>query len=182
MMALTTGVTLWVLAHAFKRLAPSLRSSMGQRGKALVTGLLVLAIILMVQGYRNAEPTILWSLPSWAVHLNNLLMVSAVLLFGMSATTGRLRGKLRHPMLWSVVVWSIAHLLVNGDLASLILFGGMGVWALLQMQLINQSETWDRPAPGDAKKDALLVVITLVAFGIMTGAHIALGVWPFGGQ
>lgn len=116
------------------------------------------------------------------VHINNLLMLVAVFVFGMSATTGRLRGKMRHPQLTSVKIWAVAHLLVNGDLASIILFGGMLAWAVLEVILINKAvPVWDRPQPGEAKKDVVLVVITFVMFGLMTGVHAWLGVWPFPG-
>jgi uncharacterized membrane protein len=99
----------------------------------------------------------------------------------MSATKGRLRGAMRHPQLTAVKVWAVAHLLVNGDLASLILFGGLLVWAVLEVVMINRSEAWVRPAPGEAKKDILLVVITIVMFLAITFVHNWLGVWPFPG-
>ena len=181
MILLTRGVILWAVAHYFKRLAPDARAAMGKRGKGLVAVALVISLLMMIFGYRGAEFIHVWSPPSWTVHLNNLMMLIAVLLYGMSATTGRLRGKMRHPQLTAVKVWAVAHLLVNGDLASIILFGGMLVWAVGSVILINRSEVWVRPAPGEAKKDILLVVITLVTFGLMTAIHAWLGVWPFPG-
>jgi uncharacterized membrane protein len=99
----------------------------------------------------------------------------------MSATTGRLRGKMRHPQLTAVKIWAVAHLLVNGDLSSIILFGGLLAWAVGSVILINRAGPWVRPQPGDAKKDILLVVITLVLFAVMTAIHAWLGVWPFPG-
>jgi uncharacterized membrane protein len=108
-------------------------------------------------------------------------MLVAFFVFGMSATTGRLRGYLRHPMLISVKIWAIAHLLVNGDLAAIILFGGMLAWAVGSVILINKAEPeWVRPEPGQKSKDILLVVITFVTFTIAVAIHIALGVNPFG--
>ena len=181
MILLTLGVILWAVAHYFKRLAPNARAAMGNRGKGLVAVALVISLLMMIFGYRGAEFIHVWSPPSWTVHLNNLMMLIAVFLYGMSATTGRLRGKMRHPQLTAVKVWAVAHLLVNGDLASIILFGGMLVWAVGSVILINRSEVWVRPAPGEAKKDILLVVITLVTFGLMTAIHAWLGVWPFPG-
>ena len=181
MILLTLGVILWAVAHYFKRLAPDARAAMGNRGKGLVAVALVISLLMMIFGYRGAEFIHVWSPPSWTVHLNNLMMLIAVLLYGMSATTGRLRGKMRHPQLTAVKVWAVAHLLVNGDLASIILFGGMLAWAVGSVILINRSEVWVRPAPGEAKKDILLVVITLVTFGLMTAIHAWLGVWPFPG-
>ena len=83
-------------------------------------------------------------------------------------------------MLTSVVVWGVAHLLVNSDAASLVLFGGMTLWALVEMALINRAE----PAPerykgGSLAGDIRLVVISLVVFGAIAGVHIWLGYNPF---
>ncbi len=181
MILLTLGVILWAVAHYFKRLAPDARAQMGNKGKGLVALAIVASLLMMIFGYRGAEFIHIWSPPSWTVHLNNLLMLIAVFVYGMSATTGRLRGKMRHPQLTAVKIWAVAHLLVNGDLASIILFGGLLAWAVGSVILINRSEVWVRPKPGSAKKDVLLVVITLVLFGVMTAIHAWLGVWPFPG-
>jgi uncharacterized membrane protein len=181
MTLLTLGVILWAAAHFFKRLAPGVRGPMGDKGKGLVAVAIVISLLMMIFGYRGAEFIHVWAPPAWTVHLNNLMMLIAVFVYGMSATKGRLRGKMRHPQLTAVKIWAVAHLLVNGDLASIILFGGMLAWAVASVILINRSEVWVRPAPGEAKKDILLVVITLVLFGVMTGIHAWLGVSPFPG-
>lgn len=181
MTLLILGLILWAGAHYFKRLMPERRAALGDAGKGVVAVALVISIVLMVIGYRSAEFIPVWTPPSYFVHINNLLMLIAFFVFGMSATTGRLRGKMRHAQLTAVKIWAVAHLLVNGDLASIILFGGMLAWAVSEVILINRSEEWVRPEPGEAKKDILLVVITLVAFSIVAGIHIWLGVNPFGG-
>lgn len=181
MILLTLGVILWAAAHYFKRLAPDARAQMGNTGKAVIAVALVASLLMMIFGYRAAEFIPVWTPPSWTVHLNNVLMLIAVFVYGMSATTGRLRGKMRHPQLTAVKIWAVAHLLVNGDVASIILFGGMLAWAVGSVILINRAGPWVRPAPGAAKKDILLVVITLVLFGVMTAIHAWLGVSPFPG-
>ena len=104
-----------------------------------------------------------------------------VTLFVGSNAGGRIATRMRHPQLIAVKTWAVAHLLVNGDLASILLFGTMLAWAVGSVVLINRAGPWDRPAPGDAKKDKLLVIITLVMFAVMVGVHIWLGVWPFPG-
>lgn len=181
MTLLILGLILWSGAHYFKRLAPGLREPMGDKGMALVAVGVLGSLVLMVLGYRQAEVIPIWYPPTWTVHLNNLLMVIAIFVYGMSATTGRLRGKMRHPQLTAVKIWAVAHLLVNGDLASIVLFGGMLAWAVGSVILINRSSPWVRPEPGPAKKDIVLVVITVVMFVVITGIHAWLGVWPFPG-
>lgn len=177
---LMAGVALWTVAHLFKRLAPVPRAKLGNAGKGLVAVVLILSLVLMVKGYRAAEVVNLYYPPGWAVHVNNLLMLVAVMLFGMSATKGQLRGKLRHPMLTGVMVWAFAHLLVNGDLASIMLFGGLGAWAITEMFVINATEAgWNRPEPGSLKGDAGNLIITVILFAIITGIHVWAGRNPF---
>jgi uncharacterized membrane protein len=181
MLLIILGLILWIAPHYWKRIAPDHRANFGDKGKLVVTVLSFVSIALMVLGYRSADFIAVWNPPGFFQHINNLMMLGAFFLIGMSATTGRLRGKMRHPMLLGVKVWAIAHLLVNGDLASIVLFGGMLAWAVGSVVLINRRvPVWDRPAPGPASKDILLIVITLVTFAIAAGIHIALGVNPFG--
>ncbi|WP_300550990.1 NnrU family protein [Roseovarius sp.] len=181
MFYLILGLALWVAAHLFKRMAPGLRAQMGNGGKAVVAVGVLAGLGLMILGYKQAEFVNLWYPPTWAVHLNNLLMLVAVFVYGMSATTGRLRGRMRHPQLTAVKIWAVAHLLVNGDLASVALFGGLLIWAVLEVIVINRSQDWVRPEPGPAKKDVVLVIITLVMFAVIAGIHMWLGVRPFPG-
>jgi len=179
---LVLGLLLWTAAHFFKRVAPERRAAMGDAGRGVVTVLILVSVGLMIWGYRGSEFIYVWAPPSFLTHVNNLLMLVAIFVFGMSATTGRLRGKMRHPQLTAVKIWAVAHLLVNGDLASIILFGGMLAWAVAEVVLINKAvPVWDRPQPGEAKKDIVLVVITLVVYIVVSLIHIWLGVSPFGG-
>ena len=181
MLLIILGLIVWTAAHYWKRLAPEHRAGFDDKGKLVVTVASFAAIALMILGYRSAEFINVWNPPAFFQHINNLLMLGAFFLIGMSATTGRLRGKMRHPMLAGVKVWAVAHLLVNGDLASIILFGGMLAWAVGSVILINRAEpVWDRPAPGAASKDILLIMITLVTFSIAAAIHIWVGPNPFG--
>lgn len=178
---LIPGLILWTAAHLFKRVAPDLRARMGNAGKGLAAAGILAGLVLMILGYQRADFVNIWFPPAWTVHLNNLLMLLAIFVYGMSATTGRLRGAMRHPQLTAVKIWAVAHLLANGDLASIILFGGLLAWAVLEVIVINRSEGWVRPAPGSAKKDLLLVAITVVAYLAIGFIHNWLGVWPFPG-
>lgn len=180
MQILILGLVLWTAAHLFRRIAPGARARLGEGpGKMLVTVLSLAAIILMVIGYRRAgtEPVYV-PLPGMG-HLNNLLMLVALFLFGVSHSKGRTKAMLRHPMLLSVIVWAVAHLLVNGDLASIVLFGWLAVWAALSMLLINLREEWRRPAPGPLRSDAIAVAVAVVLYGVIAGIHIWLGYNPF---
>lgn len=186
MVILGSGLLLWVAAHMFKRVMPGLRTElterMGNASKGIFAGLILGSVALMVIGYRGADFVPVYDPPVWGGHLNNLLMLGAVVLFGMSSTSGRLRGRLRHPMLLGVATWAVAHLVANGDAASVLLFGGLLAWAVAQIALINvQDPEWVRPAPGTARGDVKLIVISLVVYGVIAAVHTWLGVRPFGG-
>ena len=181
MTLLVMGNILWVIAHSFKRVLPNLRNSLGNAGKGAVAVSLIFALVLIITGYRSAEYVVVWTPPNFLVHINNILMVTAIFVFALGHTRGRFRGRLRHPMLASVKIWAVAHLLVNGDLASLILFGSMLAWAALAVILINRSETRIAPKPGTAKRDIVLVFMVVFIFLLISAFHWFFGVWPFPG-
>lgn len=182
MIWLILGLILWTGAHYFKRFAPERRAAMGNAGRGVVTVAILASVVLMVVGYRAAAVTPLWDFGKGAISVNNLLMIMAVPLMGLGSSKSRLRGKLRHPMLTGFLLWVVAHLLVNGDLASLIMFGGLGLWAIGSIILINRAEPMPAPfTQGSAKGDIRLAVIGLVLFAIISAIHTWLGYWPFPG-
>lgn len=187
MTLLVLGLALFIAGHVARRLNPAawdaLIARFGRSGaRAVMAAVVGAGLILIITGYRAAPFTPVYDPPGWALHLNNLLMLAAVGIFGMSMPKGRSRAWLRHPMLTAVAVWAAAHLLVNGDLASLVLFGALGLWALGSMPLVSAAEgPWQRPAPGPVSGDIRLVVITLVAFAAIGAVHGWLGHWPFPG-
>lgn len=180
MTLLILGVLIWSGAHFFKRLAPDARANMGDKGKLLVTVLSLLAVVMMVIGYRAAVTENVYDPMPGMGHLNNTLMLVSVFLFGVGGTKGVLYPKMRHPMLWGTVIWSVAHLLVNGDVASVVLFGGIGLWALISMLLINRAGPWVVPTNGRGiKGDGMNLVGTLILFGLIAMIHLWLGHSPF---
>ena len=186
MTLLILGLLLWSFVHFFKRLAPAGRAAMqdkmGDASKGVIAILLVLSIVLMVIGYRSAPVDFLWGRSAAPTGINNLLMLAAVALFGLGSSKSRLRKKMRHPMLTGVVVWAASHLLVNGDTASIVLFGGLAIWALAEMVIINRAEPDYTPYDGGSTAgDIRLGVITIVIYGIISGIHTWLGYFPFGG-
>ncbi len=180
------GLALWWGAHLFKRVMPGARGAMeetmGAASKGVIALALVVSIVLMVLGYRGAAFTPLYTPPGWTLHLNNLLMLVAVILFGMGSSKGRARSWFRHPMLMGFATWAIAHLLVNGDVASVVLFGGLLLWVPVTMVLINSGDPfWERPAPGQPAGDLRLIIISVVVFAVIGAVHGWLGPWPFPG-
>ncbi|WP_461469028.1 NnrU family protein [Pararhodobacter sp.] len=181
-MLLVAGLILWSGSHWWKRLAPASRARMGDAGKGLVAVLSLAGIVLMVLGYRWAPADQIWPQSGGMVHLNNLLMVLVFYLFAASGMKTRATAIVRHPQLWGVRLWAIAHLLVNGTLADLILFGGLLVWAQMSVALINRAAPyWDKPRiTASTGKEIGALVGAVIAMGAVGWIHGLVGPWPFG--
>lgn len=187
MTLLILGVLLWSGAHLLRRMAPGLRARLDQRlgqgpAKGMVAVAIALSVLLMVIGYRAAPMVPVYAPLPGMGHLNNLLMLISLFLFASANMKGRMAALIRHNMLWGTVIWAIAHLLVNGDLASLVLFGGVGAWAVLEMIAINRAAPWQRSAPGPISNDLKALVGALVLYGVIAAIHIWLGHNPFLGS
>ncbi|MEL6887766.1 MAG: NnrU family protein [Pseudomonadota bacterium] len=178
---LIVGVGLWWAAHLFKRVAPARRSAMGDPGKGAVAAGIAAGIVLMIIGYRGVDFIPVWQPPAFMVHINNLGMLIALYLLSPAPKRGKLLANMRHPMLTGFSIWAVVHLLVNGDLASVILFGGLLIWALLTVRVINGAEPAWEPAMAERSyaKDAMFMVGSVVLLGVIGFVHNWLGVWPF---
>ncbi|WP_271948422.1 NnrU family protein [Ruegeria faecimaris] len=178
---LILGVALWWAAHLFKRVMPDQRAAMGKGGAGAVALALLASILLMIFGYRMTDFIPFWSPPTFLIHVNNLLVLMAIYMMSPAGQKGRLLNKLRHPMLGGMKLWAFAHLLVNGDLASIVLFGGLLAWAVVEVIVINKSEPdWTPGEPGTYGKDAMFFVASIVLLGIIGYIHGLVGPSPFG--
>lgn len=174
---LVVGLLLFLGVHSLGMLAPGWREGMvarlGANGWKGVYSLLSLAgLVLIVIGYREAraDAVLLYAAPLWTRHLAALLMLPAfVLLVASKYVTGTwLKARVGHPMVLGTKVWALAHLLANGMLADVVLFGSFGLWAVL---LYVHSRREDRrqgrgyPARG-WRRDALAWVIGAVVWAV----------------
>ena len=174
---LGSGVLLWSLAHLLKRVAPGWRARLGSAGRPLVAVSIVLSVVLMVLGYQQAEGPLWWGRQSALVGINNLLVLIGFYMIAGSIIGARISRFIRHPQLTAIKLWAIAHLLVNGDLASLILFGGLLIWAVLTVMLINRQEK--SPVQGQGSiawlREAGALSAAIVIYGLVGYAHGWLG-------
>jgi uncharacterized membrane protein len=178
---LILGVLLWSGAHLFKRVAPDARARMGDTAKGVVAVLVLLSIVLMWWGYRNADAGFWWGRHPATVGINNLLNLLAVYLFAASGMKTRITAYIRHPQLTAIKAWAVGHLIVNGDLPSLVLFGGLLAWAVVEVILINrQTPRPAPPPPASAGKEIGAVVGTLVVYGLIAWVHYWFGYPAFG--
>ena len=181
MTLLILGLALWAGVHFWKRLAPASRAGMGDKGKMIVALGAVLGIVLMVIGYKMADGAVYWGRTAAMTGINNLLMLFAFYLYAASGAKTRITRRIRHPQLTAVKIWALAHLLVNGDVPSFVLFGGLLAWAVAEVILINRANrNWTPPPVAPVKKEITAVVATVVVFAIIAAIHAWLGYNPFG--
>ena len=180
MILLILGVALWWGAHLYKRIAP--HSGPDNRRKGIVTVALVLSVILMTVGYQRADVTMWWAAGPALKGINNLLVLVGFFLFASAGIKNRIGTQMRHPQLTGFALWAFAHLLVNGDLPSFVLFGGLLLWALVEMAVINRAEpNWVRPPHQTVmRKEVMAAVGAVVAYLVVGLIHAWLGYNPFG--
>ena len=132
----------------------------------------IVGFVLIVWGYglTRLDPVVLWSPPVWTRHIALALnLIAFILLAAFIVPAGRIKARLRHPMVLGVKVWAFAHLLANGTLADLILFGSVLVWAIVDFAA---SRRRDRRlgtvyVAGPATNDAIAVALGVVLWGVM---------------
>ena len=187
MALLILGLILWTAAHLLGVMAPARRADLDARfGKGPARGLMavviLLSVALMVIGYQRAEFIEVWQPPAFLTHLNNLLMLVAIFLFVAGRFPSVVRRKIRHPQLTAAKTWAFAHLAVNGDLASIVLFGGILAWAVLSVIATNRRDGARGNLP-EATGQGLVVhiAVALIVFSVVAWVHIWVGVWPFAG-
>jgi uncharacterized membrane protein len=110
-------------------------------------------------------------------------MFASLVLFVGSKVPTNLKRIVRHPQLTGVAVFAIAHLLANGDLRSLVLFGGIGLWAVVEMVSISHRDgAWEKPEALPLAAEIKLLVAGVVAYLVLVFAHPYIaGVSPFAG-
>ena len=192
MLLLILGLILFLGMHSARLFAADKRASfIAAKGplawKGIYALVSIVGFVLIIYGYGQARmsPTWLWISPVWTRHLAALLTIPAFILIVATYIPGScIKARVGHPMLLGVKFWALAHLIANGSLADLLLFGGFLAWATA---LFVVSRKRDRAAgvsygKGKPGMDAVVVVVGLVAWAAFAfylhGAWI--GVKPMG--
>jgi uncharacterized membrane protein len=177
MICLVVGVVLWSAVHFLPVVGGDTRKALIARiGEPAYKGLfsvsLVAAIALMAIGWRSAVPVGVYAPPSWGASATLPLMAVALFLFVASGMPTNVKRILRHPQLTGFTVWAAAHLLANGDRRSLVLFGGLGIWAIAMMLLSNRRDgAWVKPEPLPMSAELKPLIGMVVAFALFFFAH-----------
>ncbi|KML47657.1 NnrU [Burkholderia cepacia] len=192
MLVLILGLAIFLGVHSIRIVADGWRSAMiariGEKGwKAGYAIASIVGFVLIVRGYGIAREsaTQLWVSPVGVRHLTGVLTAVAFVLIAASyVPRNRIKTLVGHPMLAGVMVWAVAHLLMNGTVHAVVLFGAFFVWSLVDFVV---SRTRDRRDGVRYPAGALPGDIAAVAAGLVVWAAFALflhgpliGVRPFG--
>jgi uncharacterized membrane protein len=187
---LLLGLVLFLGMHSIAIVAPAVRDRLAARlgegpWKALYALVSVLGFVLLVQGFGAARlaPTVLYAPPAALRHLAVLVMLPVFPLAFAAYLPGRIQARLKHPLLLATKTWAFAHLLANGTLADVVLFGGFLAWAVAE--LIALKRRAPRPlkkAPAGRFNDLIAVLLGLAVYALLIGGLHArlLGVDPLG--
>lgn len=177
MTLLALGIALFAVVHFIPSLAPAVKAGMVQRlgadpYKGIFSLVLLGAVALIILGWRSVEPTTIYTPPYGMRGFALGLLGLAFLLMAASARNSRLRLLVRHPQLTGVALWGIAHLLLNGDNRSLMLFGGMALWAVIEIAAINRREgVWIKSESPSWGAEAVTLVIAAVTVAVVVYVH-----------
>jgi uncharacterized membrane protein len=179
MLLISLGLLLWIFVHLFPSLAPGARNQLVARMglnpyKGIFSLLIIAGVLLIVLGWRATDPVYFYHPPPGMRHGAMLLVVIGfILMVAASFPKTRIKRFLRHPQLTGVLLWAIAHLFVNGDSRSLLVFGSIAAWCVVSMLLINRRDgAWIKPAVVQGwGREALIPVIGIALSLLVVRFH-----------
>lgn len=180
MLKLIAGLVIFLGVHSIRIVAPAWRDRMLARlgetpWKMLYSVASLVGFLLIIGGYAAArlEPVVLYNPPFWLRHVMMLLMLPVFPLLVATYFPGRIKAAVKHPMLTATKAWALSHLLVNGMLADVLLFGGFLAWAV-----IDRISAGKRPQPAPSatpppiRNDVIAIVLGLALYaGFAFWAH-----------
>lgn len=182
MMVLIVGLILFLGVHLLPT-SPELRDGLKERigdtpYRILFSVLSLAGLVIIVLGFHKLQlhpgkNPILWEPPIWTRHIAVALMLPAMILFVASVIPSRISTATRHPMLIAIKTWALAHLLANGDLAALLLFGSFLAFAVYDR--ISVKKRGATGPLGNARPAGLLNDVLVIAIGVGLYAALLFG-------
>ena len=179
MTLLILGLILFLGIHTLTTLRETRAVVIGRLGEGPYKGLhsivSAIGLVLIIWGfarYRDTAFLQIWSPPTWLHPVVLVLMWFALVAFAASVSpAGWIKGMLRHPLLVSVKSWALAHLLANGDLGALILFGAFLAWAIYDRVAVKQRGDEGAPRSAFTVGDVIALVAGSVVYAAMFWLH-----------
>ena len=179
MTLLFVGLVLFIGVHLIPCVVPLRAALIGRLGPGPYRGLFSLValagLLLVVLGFARAPVEPLYAVPGWGRQIPMFAVPVALVLFAAANMPTHMRAVLRHPMLLGLLLWAAAHLISNGDLRSVVLFGSFAGYAVVD--LVSAVARGDRPSTDKAPRvamDGAAIVAGLIAAVLFTVFHDAL--------
>ena len=193
MSLLIIGLIIFLGSHSCRIFTEPWRNHMIDRlgevkWKGLYTIISIIGLVLVVIGYGQARqtPVVLWQPATYLTHIAILLnLVAFIFLAGSSPSNNAIRLKLKHPMILGVKVWALAHLLANGTLVDLILFGSFLLWAVLDFRSARKRPMLIPEKVVISTKATVIVIVSGIVIwaAFIFGLHqYLIGVSPLGSR
>jgi uncharacterized membrane protein len=173
LLVLVLGLILFLGPHVFVTMRPHRDAAVKRFGEFPYKGLFAVVTLVgfYVTGkgfgmYEAAGPIVLWTPPVWTRHLTEALMLVASICVAAAYLRGNIKRVLKHPMLVGVKTWAVAHLVTNGDVGGIILFGSVLAWAVYdRISLKRRSDPGGPPIPeGGWKNDVAAVIVGIILY------------------
>lgn len=185
MTLLILGLVIFLGAHSVAIVAPAWRDAqLAARGekawKGIYTAISLIGFVMLVYGYGLARqaPVVLYVPPTWLRHLALLLLVPVFPMLLAAYLPGRIKTATKHPMLLATKLWATAHLLVNGNLNDVLLFGGFLVWAVADRISLKRRPV--RAIPGAPARPANDLIAIVAGLALYAAFVLKLHLWLFG--
>jgi uncharacterized membrane protein len=188
MQQLLSGLVLFFGLHSISIVALPLRDRLAAKSalgwKAFYGVVSLIGIVLIARGYADLRqtPTVLYVSPVWLRHVAALFLLPTFVLFMAPYFPGRITSIIPNPQLEAVKAWALAHLMVNGTLADVLLFGSFLIWAVADG--ISMKHRVARPLPGAPESRANDIIVIVAGLGLYVATvfwlhESILGVRPF---
>ena len=170
MIVIFAGLILWYFLHFLPATKPRFRSKLIKGiGPNIYAGGFALGLVgsiaLMALGWRSADQWSLYVLPQWSALPGLVLVIIGTILFGFGFDKNmktNLKRWIRHLQLTGMLLWSLGHLILNGDNRSVLLFGGLGLWALIMRVLIDRRDgAWIKPGRVPFGREFMPAIVAL---------------------
>ena len=183
MTRLAIGILVWSIIHFIPAIAADFRSTLIRRYgeyqyKGLFTVLMVISLYLIISGWSSMTPTaplvldVVYTAPEWGGHAAAFLVLIGFILFFAPYPPNNIKHMWRHPQLIGFICWGLGHLLAVGTARSIVLFGGLSVWALIEIVLINRREgEWLKPDEVPFRKDVAMVLFSVLVYMVFLYTH-----------
>jgi uncharacterized membrane protein len=183
MTRLAIGILIWSLVHFIPSIAKDFRSTLIRRFgeypyKGVFTLLMIISLYMVISGWSSMTPTaplvldVVYTAPEWGGLAAAVLILIGFVLFFAPYPANNIKRIFRHPQLIGFMCWGVGHLLAVGTARSILLFGGLTVWALIEIILINRRDgEWVKPAQAPLRNDITLVLFSVLVYMVFLFTH-----------